>query len=161
MSETKDEVTQQLAGNSGSQSEDKESSHRSPQDKEFIQSTGRRKTAIARVRLKKGSGEFVVNNKPVEEYFSDIINSKNKLIEPLTLVGLDKKFYIEARVLGGGKPSQLDAVKLGIARSLVVYNESLKTTLKKAGLLTRDSRAKERKKYGLKRARKASQFRKR
>jgi len=127
----------------------------------FIQKTGRRKTATARVRLITGKGDVIINEKNVNEYFSDIYNALSLIKEPLTLVGFDKKFDISVNVKGGGKKSQIEAIKLGIARVLISTDEKLKTTLKKAGFLTRDSRMKERKKYGLKRARKAPQYRKR
>lgn len=127
----------------------------------FIQATGRRKTSISRTRLAKGAGNIIINEKPVDLYFEDIYAANTKIIKPLVLVGLDKKFDIQAKVQGGGKNSQIDAIRLGVARAIIIYDKSLKTTLKKAGFLTRDSRAKERKKYGLKRARKAPQYRKR
>ncbi len=127
----------------------------------FIQTTGRRKTAVARVRLIDGSGNVIVNDKNAEEYFSDIYNPKSIIKEPLILVALDKKFDISVKVKGGGKVAQVEAVRLGVARAIVSKDPKLKTTLKKAGFLTRDPRMRERKKYGLKRARKAPQFRKR
>ena len=127
----------------------------------FIQKTGRRKTATARVRIIAGKGEITVNDMPLKEFFQDIKRAETYIKEPLVLVGYDKKFDISVKVSGGGKKGQLEAVRLGLARSLVAHDESLKTTLKKNELLTRDSRMKERKKYGLKRARKAPQYRKR
>jgi len=128
----------------------------------FIQKTGRRKTAIVRVRLlKPGKGHIIVNEQPVDHYFSDIYRAENHILKPLILVGLDKKFELSIKVEGGGKNAQIDAIKLAIARTIISYDEKYKTTLKKEGFLTRDSRMKERKKYGLKRARKAPQFRKR
>lgn len=127
----------------------------------FIQKTGRRKTAIARVRLIPGKGDIIVNEKTVKEYFSDIFNSEEIIKEPLKLVGLSDKFEISAKVSGGGKKAQIEALRLGVVRCILEQNKELRSTLKKAGFLTRDPRMKERKKYGLKRARKASQFRKR
>jgi len=133
-----------------------------PESKErFVQKTGRRKTSVARVRIIPGKGEIVINDRPVDNYFSDIYDAKNIIIEPLVLAGLDKKFDISVKVEGGGKKSQIEAVRLGVARAVLTTDEGVKTTLKKAGFLTRDSRKKERKKYGLKRARKAPQYRKR
>ncbi|NTU69505.1 30S ribosomal protein S9 [bacterium] len=127
----------------------------------FIQKTGRRKTATARVRIIAGKGVITVNNMPLKDFFQDIKGAETYIKEPLVLVGYDKKFDISVIVSGGGKKGQLDAVRLGVARALVSHDEALKTTLKKNELLTRDSRMKERKKYGLKRARKAPQYRKR
>lgn len=133
----------------------------SKQGSKFIQKTGRRKTAVARVRLIEGKGLITVNDKTVDEYFGDILNSKNTITEPLTLVGLDKKFDISVKVKGGGKAAQTEAVRLGVARAIIALDPKLRITVKKASFLTRDSRMKERKKYGLKRARKAPQYRKR
>lgn len=121
---------------------------------------GKRKTAIARVRLHAGSGELMVNDKTAKEYFTP-----NTLIgvalSPLTLTGNNKKFDITAKITGGGMSSQAEALRHSIAKALVTLDPLNKATLKKAGLLTRDSRTKERKKFGLKRARKAPQFSKR
>lgn len=127
----------------------------------FIQKTGRRKTATARVRIIAGKGDIVINNMPLKAFFQDIKGAETYIKEPLVLVGYDKKFDISVIVSGGGKKGQLDAVRLGVSRALISHDETLKTTLKKNDLLTRDSRMKERKKYGLKRARKAPQYRKR
>jgi small subunit ribosomal protein S9 len=113
------------------------------------------------VRLYKGDGkQAYVNTVPAEKYFNPK-NLSGKIFEPLKLVGMDKDFDISVHVLGGGSASQADAVRHGVARALVIFDLNLKTTLKKAGLLTRDSRAKERKKPGLKRARRAPQYAKR
>jgi len=163
MVEAKDKFTPHLAGDAKSQTENKKSlkSGSLEQSAGFIQTTGRRKTAVARVRLIDGSGNVIVNDKNAEEYFSDIYNPKSIIKEPLILVALDKKFDISVKVKGGGKVAQVEAVRLGVARAIVSKDPKLKTTLKKAGFLTRDPRMKERKKYGLKRARKAPQFRKR
>jgi small subunit ribosomal protein S9 len=122
---------------------------------------GKRKTAIARVRLyEKGKGRIVINGKPAKKYLS--INETHEiLISPLTLTGMEKTFDISALVTGGGTHAQSEAIRHGIAKALIVFDPELRTTLKKAGLLTRDSRVKERKKFGLKRARKAPQFSKR
>lgn len=121
---------------------------------------GRRKRAIATVRLYKGTGEINVGKQTGETYFNNetliaILKS------PLVLAGQDGKMRVELRLEGGGKHGQADAAKLGIARALQEMSIDLHPSLKKAGMLTRDSREKERKKYGLKRARKAPQFSKR
>ncbi len=121
---------------------------------------GRRKEAVARVRLYSGAGNVIVNGKSYKDYFTNPID-REKIFSPLELLGLSKKFDISVVVAGGGKSGQLDAITHGISRALVDYNEANKTTLRKSGFLTRDPRAKERKKYGLKRARKAPQFSKR
>jgi|ERR1700733_14577768 small subunit ribosomal protein S9 len=122
--------------------------------------TGRRKTAIARVYLRPGSGEFKVNGKPFEVYFvteSQRVSAK----QPLVLTESAGSFNVVARVSGGGVNGQADAVKLGIARALMVFNLELRKKLKAEGMVTRDSRAKERKKYGQKGARKRFQYSKR
>jgi small subunit ribosomal protein S9 len=122
--------------------------------------TGRRKSAIARVFLRPGSGEFKVNGKAVDVYFvtpSQRINAK----QPLVLTETAASFNVLANVCGGGVAGQADAVRLGIARALMEFNAELRKTLKAAGMVTRDSRAKERKKYGQKGARKRFQFSKR
>lgn len=122
--------------------------------------TGRRKTSVARVRLLPGSGEFLVNGKPLNEYFN-----YETLIElaksPLELVEKAGDFDVKVNVKGGGFTGQAGAVRHGVARALVDFDEELKPVLKRAGFLTRDSRKKERKKPGLKKARKSSQFSKR
>jgi len=114
---------------------------------------GRRKTAIAQVRLTPGKGALVINGNPTEP--SAVINA------PLILVGQEGKFDISAVVRGGGMISQLEAIRLGVARTLVEIDPSFKQSLRKGGFLTRDARAKERKKPGLKRARRAPQWAKR
>jgi len=121
---------------------------------------GKRKTSVARVRLYKGNGEIFVNEKSLEEYCK--VKLHKELIKfPLKLTGYEGKFTITAVVTGGGQSAQADAVRHGIAKALLLVDETLKHTLKQAGLLTRDPRSKERKKFGLKRARKAPQFSKR
>ena len=121
---------------------------------------GRRKEAIATARLYKGSGELLVDEKPAKDYFNN--DALIQLLEqPISLAGQEKKLRVSLRVSGGGKRGQADAARLAIARALNVMSEDLHTTLKKAGYLTRDPREKERKKPGLKRARKAPQFSKR
>ena len=121
---------------------------------------GRRKSAIATARLYPGKGEIMVNEMTAEAYFNNL-TLMNSLAAPLVLAGQDKKLKISLKVIGGGKRGQADAARLAIARALKEMSEELKPTLRKAGMLTRDSREKERKKPGLKKARKAPQFSKR
>lgn len=123
--------------------------------------TGRRKKAIARVRLiPGGKGVITVNKKNIDEYFKQEI-LKKILAQPLVLTGTQNKYNITVNVVGGGLTGQAGAICHGIARALAKFEPHLQPELKKAGLLTRDPRAKERKKYGLKKARKAPQFSKR
>ncbi|WPC41724.1 30S ribosomal protein S9 [Clostridium sp. JS66] len=122
--------------------------------------TGRRKKSIARVRLVPGEGKVVINKREIENYFGletlmVIVN------QPLTLTGTKEKFDVLVNVHGGGFTGQAGAIRHGISRALLKADENLRPELKKAGFLTRDPRMKERKKYGLKKARKASQFSKR
>ncbi len=126
----------------------------------YVYATGRRKTAVARVRLFPGDGTIVVNGKNAEEYFG-LSSQHAVLFEPFTSTDTRGRFSVMARVDGGGLTGQAGAIRHGIARALVGTDESLKPQLRKAGLLTRDPRVKERKKYGLKRARKAPQYTKR
>ena len=130
-------------------------------EKRYYQGTGRRKTAVARVRLFPGSGEFVVNGKQIVEYFGARDVFEKELIRPLELTGNTARFNVLVKVRGGGVSGQVGAVRHGIARALLDLNGELRPTLKKAGLLTRDPRMKERKKPGLKRARKRPQYTKR
>jgi small subunit ribosomal protein S9 len=130
-------------------------------DKRYYQGTGRRKTAVARVRLFPGSGEFVVNGKQITEYFGVRDLFQKELVRPLELTGNAASFNVLVKVRGGGVSGQVSAVRHGIARALLDLNAELRPTLKKAGLLTRDPRVKERKKPGLKRARKRPQYTKR
>ena len=128
--------------------------------KEQIWGTGRRKKAIARVRIMPGEGNIVVNKLSAEDYFKlDTLLTIVK--QPLVLVGAEKKYDVMVNVYGGGLTGQAGAVRHGIARALVLANEAYKADIKAAGFLTRDPRMKERKKYGLKKARKAPQFSKR
>lgn len=127
---------------------------------EYIEAIGRRKTATARVRLYPGSGEIVVNDKPMPAYFGRALDQMI-LRQPLSLTGMESAYNISVHVRGGGEGGQASAVRLGIARALIEADENLRPTLKSAGFLTRDARAKERKKPGLKRARKAPQYTKR
>lgn len=122
--------------------------------------TGRRKSAVARVRLLPGKGEITINNKPLDEYFGMEL-LKREVKRPLLLTGTEAKFNVVARVNGGGTTGQAGALRHGISRALIQADSELRPILKKAGFLTRDPRMKERKKYGLKKARKASQFSKR
>ena len=122
--------------------------------------TGKRKTAIARVWLKQGAGDFLINGKTLDEYFP-LEELKLMVNKPLMLTGNIGKFDIIANVYGGGIPAQAWALGHGIAKALLEYNVNLRITLKKQGLITRDPRAKERKKYGKKGARASFQFSKR
>ena len=130
-------------------------------EKRYYQGTGRRKTAVARVRLFPGSGEFVVNGKNITDYFGHRDLFERELARPLELTGNAATFNVLAKVRGGGVAGQVTAVRHGIARALLDLDGERRPTLKKAGLLTRDPRMKERKKPGLKRARKRPQYTKR
>ena len=122
--------------------------------------TGRRKKSVARVRLVPGNSKVVVNKREIESFFG--LETLRVIVnQPLVLTGTKDKFDVLVNVHGGGFTGQAGAIRHGIARALVKSDEALKSELKKAGFLTRDSRMKERKKYGLKKARKASQFSKR
>jgi small subunit ribosomal protein S9 len=122
--------------------------------------TGRRKEAVARVYLRPGSGEIKVNDHPFDEYFPNKV-LKMIIRQPLALTETADKFDIGVTVMGGGPAGQAGAIRHGISRALIVYNAELRPKLKKEGLLTRDSRVKERKKYGQKGARARFQFSKR
>jgi small subunit ribosomal protein S9 len=122
--------------------------------------TGRRKNSVARVWLRPGEGKIQVNDRPVDDFFPRP-TLKMLLAQPLKVVGMEGKFDVLATVSGGGTSGQAGAIRLGIARALVRLDEAMRTTLKKAGLLTRDPRVKERKKYGQKGARARFQFSKR
>ncbi len=126
----------------------------------YFYASGKRKRSIARVRLYKGTGEIIINEKPINEYLT--IKSLIGLTRsPLSITGNNQKFNITAKIEGGGISSQAEALKHGISKALIEADPLNKPALRKAGFLTRDSRIKERKKYGLKRARKAPQFSKR
>lgn len=128
----------------------------------YFYALGRRKSATARVRLASGKGNFVINNKPAGEYFASSKYLQNELVKPFTILEIDPdKYNISVRVVGGGHASQVDAIRLGISKALVELNEDYRGTLKRAELLGRDPREKERKKFGLKGARKKRQFTKR
>lgn len=122
---------------------------------------GRRKSSTARVRLVKGKGDITVNEKPASEYFSASQNLLNELNKPFMALEQENKYDISVRVSGGGHAGQVDAIRLGIAKALVELNPDFKNTLRRAELLGRDPREKERKKFGLKGARKQRQFTKR
>lgn len=123
--------------------------------------TGRRKTAIARVFLRPGTGRFLVNGKEPWLHLGNVVNYLNLIKKPLEVAKLEGKYDVVAHVHGGGLAGQADAIRLGVARALVALNVTNKTLLKPEGLLTRDPRSKERKKYGRKKARKRFQFSKR
>jgi small subunit ribosomal protein S9 len=130
-------------------------------ERHYYEGIGRRKTATARVRIyDEGSGEMLVNDKPIREYFPRMGDVDNILL-PLQTVEMEGRFDVTVLVKGGGVTGQSDAVKLGLARALLKYDEELRQPMRKAGLLTRDAREKERKKPGLKRARKAPTYTKR
>ena len=127
---------------------------------QYFYASGKRKTSVARVRLySKGKGEVTINEKPFKEYFYGSLVGNVKA--PLKLVNMLKSFDVVAKVNGGGISSQSDAVRHGISKALIVFDPALRAVLKKAGFLTRDSRIKERKKFGLHRARRAPQWAKR
>lgn len=128
----------------------------------YFYALGRRKSATARVRLTAGGkGTITVNDKPVEEYFAENKNLLNELTKPFAALDQENKYDITVKVSGGGHSGQIDAIRLGISKALVLLNEDYKSTLKRAELLGRDPREKERKKFGLKKARKQRQFTKR
>ncbi len=127
---------------------------------EYVEAIGRRKTSTARVRLYPGTGEIVVNDKPMAEYFGRDLD-RMILRQPLDLTGTAASYNISVHVNGGGEGGQAGAVRLGISRALNKIDANMRPVLKSAGFLTRDARAKERKKPGLKRARKAPQYTKR
>lgn len=126
----------------------------------FFWGTGRRKSATARVRICRGEGKIVVNKRAFEDYFP-IPLSRKIIVQPLTATETLGKFDVYANIGGGGSTGQSGALRHGIARALLKFNEELRPTLKKNGYLTRDPRMKERKKYGLKKARRKPQFSKR
>jgi len=131
------------------------------EERKYWQGIGRRKTAVAVVKIfRKKDGPFLVNKKPLEKYFPTFDLQKTAKA-PLELLKLENKFKIIAEVRGGGLTAQSEAIRLGLSRCLVAFKEEFRKKLKKAGFLRRDSRAKERKKPGLKRARRAPQWQKR
>ena len=126
----------------------------------FFYGTGRRKKSIARVRVYAGSGKITINNRDIDDYFG-LDTLKLLVRQPLDVTDTNGKFDIVCRVAGGGVTGQAGAIRHGLSRALLQYDAELRLPLKKAGLLTRDPRMKERKKYGLKAARRAPQFSKR
>jgi small subunit ribosomal protein S9 len=128
--------------------------------KPIAQATGRRKTSVARVRLLDGTGQFTLNGKSLDDFFPEPAH-RLRIVEPLKLTELEGRYDISATLEGGGTTGQSDALRLGIARALVEIDPDLRPALKKAGLLRRDDRKVERKKYGLRKARRAPQFTKR
>ncbi len=128
---------------------------------DYFYALGRRKSATARVRLQGGSGTITINGKPAEEYLAGSKYLAKELEQPFSVVEQNGKFNVSAVVSGGGHSGQVEAIRLGIAKALALMNEDLKSTLKRADLLGRDPREKERKKFGLRGARKQRQFTKR
>ena len=128
--------------------------------KPYFYGTGRRKNSVARVRVYNGTGKITINDRDIDDYFG-LETLKLIVRQPLAVAGVEGKFDIVVRVAGGGVSGQAGAIRHGISRALLVYDENLRGELKKAGFLTRDPRMKERKKYGLKAARRAPQFSKR
>jgi small subunit ribosomal protein S9 len=128
---------------------------------DYFYALGRRKAATARVRLQGGKGSIVVNGVPAEQYFAASQHLLNELNRPFAALEQENKFDITVVVAGGGHVGQVEAIRLGIAKALTLVNEDVKSTLKHADLLSRDSRERERKKFGFKGARKQRQFTKR
>ena len=128
--------------------------------KPYFYGTGRRKNSVARVRVYNGTGKITINDRDIDVYFG-LETLKLIVRQPLAVAGVEGKFDIVVRVAGGGVSGQAGAIRHGLSRALLVYDENLRGELKKAGFLTRDPRMKERKKYGLKAARRAPQFSKR
>ena len=130
------------------------------ESKPYLYGTGRRKHSVARVRVYPGTGSITINGRDIDDYFG-LETLKLIVRQPLALAEIENKFDIVVRVAGGGVSGQAGAIRHGLSRALLQYDESLRPVLKKAGFLTRDPRMKERKKYGLKAARRAPQFSKR
>ena len=128
--------------------------------KPYFYGTGRRKNSVARVRVYNGTGKITINDRDIDDYFG-LETLKLIVRQPLAVAGVEGKFDIVVRVAGGGVSGQAGAIRHGLSRALLVYDENLRGELKKAGFLTRDPRMKERKKYGLTAARRAPQFSKR
>ena len=129
--------------------------------KHYYYALGRRKSSTARVRLYNGKGVITINGKPAAEYLSESKAMLHELERPFIALEIENKYDVSAVASGGGHASQVDAIRLGIAKALAVMNEDLRSTLKRADMLGRDQREKERKKFGLKGARKQRQFTKR
>lgn len=121
---------------------------------------GRRKTSVARVYMNEGDGQITINKKKLEEYFP-VRNHQNVVIRPFEIAGVEQKFDVHARVLGGGVTGQAEAIMYGLSKALLEFDAATRAKLKTAGMLTRDSRIKERKKYGQPGARKRFQYSKR
>jgi len=128
--------------------------------KPLVQTTGRRKTSVARVRIYDGAGEYTLNGRTMDDYFTDP-ELRRRAHEAFKITDLEGRYDINATLHGGGTTGQSDALRLGIARALIILDPELRGVLKKEGMLTRDSRKVERKKYGLRKARRAPQFTKR
>jgi small subunit ribosomal protein S9 len=128
--------------------------------KPLVQATGRRKESVARVRLHDGSGQVVLNGRALEDFFPTMA-ARMRVMEPLNITQTQGRYDIDATLEGGGTTGQADALRLGISRALIALEPELRPVLKKAGMLTRDSRIVESKKYGLKKARRAPQYTKR
>jgi small subunit ribosomal protein S9 len=128
--------------------------------KPLTQTTGRRKSAVARVRLRPGTGKITINKRDIEDYFGSKTH-RMIVVEPLKLTETHETYDVDVTMDGGGVSGQAGALRMGIARSLVEVDPELRPVLKRAGFLTRDAREKESKKYGLKKARKAPQYSKR
>ena len=122
--------------------------------------TGRRKRSIARVRLVAGDGTITVNDRPLDRHITSLVQ-RVRIVDPLRIAGVQQSYNVVANVRGGGPSGQAGALRLGIARALLQIDPEFRSALKKAGLLTRDPRVKERKKYGLRKARKRPQYSKR
>ena len=126
----------------------------------LAQTVGRRKTSTVRVRIYEGTGTMSLNDRPLEDYFASMAQ-RLRILEPIRTAGMDGRYDIAATLEGGGLNGQTDALRLGIARALCEVNPEVRRVLKKAGMLSRDARAVERKKYGLRKARRAPQYTKR
>ena len=127
----------------------------------YFYGLGRRKSATARARLYKGSGKITVNDKPAEDYLSGDKTLLAEITDPLATVNKQKEYDVTIKVSGGGLSGQVDAIKMAIAKAITVASSDLRSPLKKAGFMKRDPREKERKKYGLRSARKREQYSKR
>lgn len=127
----------------------------------YFYGIGRRKSASATARLIKGTGKVIINGRDASEYLSDNKTLLAEITDPLAIVGKQKEFDVTIMVKGGGKSGQVDAIKLAISKAMTIAHSDLRSTLKRANMLKRDSREKERKKYGLRSARKREQFSKR
>jgi small subunit ribosomal protein S9 len=128
--------------------------------KPLVQATGRRKSSVARVRLYEGTGRVVINDRSLEDFFPTMAQ-RIRVLEPLRVGEVEGRYDVHATVHGGGTTGQTDALRLGIARGILELNPELRPVLKSNGLLTRDARRVERKKYGLRKARRAPQYTKR